>query len=239
MKGYVMKKILLTAAFTMLTSTAYATPVTFFDTISGGQTSFTNTVTGTGASVATQNLSGLSYASSWSFADFTISNTDGGNAGIYGASADGTTGDMITINPTKTNPETSGITFTFNSAINAIGFEVGDWGTCCTPSSLYISFDGGSTQTVGTAYSYSDNPSVAAGLPKDGIFVGAIDDTSTFTTITFYGDGYGEVLTAGGTIYYSSVAIGSVGEVPVPAAAFLFGPALLGFMGLRRKAKKA
>ena len=27
-------------------------------------------------------------------------------------------------------------------------------------------------------------------------------------------------------------------EVPVPAAAFLFAPALLGFMGLRRKAKK-
>jgi len=30
-----------------------------------------------------------------------------------------------------------------------------------------------------------------------------------------------------------------ISEVPVPAAAFLFAPALLGFMGLRRKAKKA
>jgi hypothetical protein len=30
----------------------------------------------------------------------------------------------------------------------------------------------------------------------------------------------------------------SISEVPVPAAAFLFAPALLGFMGLRRKAKK-
>lgn len=30
-----------------------------------------------------------------------------------------------------------------------------------------------------------------------------------------------------------------VSQVPVPAAAFLFAPALIGFMGLRRKAKKA
>lgn len=30
-----------------------------------------------------------------------------------------------------------------------------------------------------------------------------------------------------------------VSEVPVPAAAFLFAPALIGFMGLRRKAKQA
>ena len=29
-----------------------------------------------------------------------------------------------------------------------------------------------------------------------------------------------------------------VAAVPIPAAAFLFGPALLGFMGLRRKAKQ-
>jgi hypothetical protein len=30
-----------------------------------------------------------------------------------------------------------------------------------------------------------------------------------------------------------------IGEVPIPAAAFLFAPALLGFMGLRRKAKNS
>jgi hypothetical protein len=30
-----------------------------------------------------------------------------------------------------------------------------------------------------------------------------------------------------------------VSAVPVPAAAFLFAPALIGFMGLRRKATKA
>jgi len=36
-----------------------------------------------------------------------------------------------------------------------------------------------------------------------------------------------------------SFTLTNVSEVPVPAAAFLFGPALLGFLGLRRKAKTA
>ncbi|SFJ77001.1 hypothetical protein [Methylophaga sulfidovorans] len=36
---------------------------------------------------------------------------------------------------------------------------------------------------------------------------------------------------------YNSVA--GVSEVPIPAAALMFAPALLGFMGLRRKAKQA
>tara|TARA_R110001583_G_scaffold171120_4_gene324642 strand:- start:4612 stop:5232 length:621 start_codon:yes stop_codon:yes gene_type:complete len=35
------------------------------------------------------------------------------------------------------------------------------------------------------------------------------------------------------------VITASVSEVPIPAAAFLFAPALLGFMGLRRKAKNS
>jgi hypothetical protein len=35
-----------------------------------------------------------------------------------------------------------------------------------------------------------------------------------------------------------SFTLTNVSEVPVPAAAFLFSPALMGFLGLRRKAKK-
>lgn len=34
------------------------------------------------------------------------------------------------------------------------------------------------------------------------------------------------------------ISVDLVSEVPVPAAAFLFGPALLGFLGMRRRAKK-
>jgi hypothetical protein len=36
-----------------------------------------------------------------------------------------------------------------------------------------------------------------------------------------------------------SFTLTNVSEVPVPAAVFLFGPALMGFLGLRRKAKTA
>ncbi|OUR72125.1 hypothetical protein A9Q78_07390 [Methylophaga sp. 41_12_T18] len=40
-----------------------------------------------------------------------------------------------------------------------------------------------------------------------------------------------------GATFANLVISQSVSEVPVPAALFLFGPALLGFMGLRRRAK--
>ena len=83
--------------------------------------------------------------------------------------------------------------------------------------------------------SSSDNPGVAAG---DGTrnFVAAIDDTSTFTKVTFYGDGYGEYLVAGGTIRYATVAQGSVtGNVPVPATLALMGLGLTGLAAARRR----
>jgi len=36
----------------------------------------------------------------------------------------------------------------------------------------------------------------------------------------------------------ATIELTNVSAVPVPAAAFLFAPALLGFLGLRRKANK-
>lgn len=41
------------------------------------------------------------------------------------------------------------------------------------------------------------------------------------------------------TVWTPSLAVGGPSAVPIPAAAFLFAPAMLGFMGLRRKAKQA
>jgi len=241
-----MKKSLFIATSMLFASSAYAVPVTFFDTITAGQASFNSTVTGTGATVTTDTLSGLTSGSSWDMGDYTISNTDGTSTSVYSASTDGSTGQMLGINPISPGPQ-SGITFTFDNPINALGFEVGDWATCCyLPSDLFISFDGGATQLVGSASSASDNPTYAAqGNSWTGgstIFIGAIDDTSTFTQVLFYGTGFGEFLTAGGTIHYSTVDLNSVPDpsvVPIPAAALLFGPALLGFMGLRRKAKNS
>lgn len=42
-----------------------------------------------------------------------------------------------------------------------------------------------------------------------------------------------------GANWYETVYVRDVSAVPVPAAAFMFAPALLGFIGLRRKAKDA
>ncbi|MET0105208.1 MAG: PEP-CTERM sorting domain-containing protein [Sedimenticola sp.] len=229
-------KYLIGAVAMIASTTASAVPTTFFDTISGGQAAFDSTVTATGASVNNLTLSGLTSGTSWAFTDFTISTTDGSTASVYSASQNNSTGQMIGIHPDSPAP-LSGITFTFSSAINSLGFEVGDWATCCHPSSLYIAFDGGSTQLVGTANTYNDNPAVAAGgdYGNDTIFIGAIDDTSTFTTVTFYGDGFGEFLTAGGTIKYATVDLNSVG-VPAPATLALMALGLAG-IGYTRKKK--
>lgn len=67
--------------------------------------------------------------------------------------------------------------------------------------------------TSSTTVSYLDNLYLAAG-----------------TIIVGFGDGLGDS-------DYDDIIV-ALNPVPVPAAAFLFAPALMGFMGLRRKAKK-
>lgn len=231
----------LSLSLVLAAGSAQATLVDYYDTIANGQAQFTSTVTGAGGSVSSETLTGLSGGSSWSFTDFTISTTDGGFESIFGPSQDNSTGDMVRIDPAISNGDNgagSGITFTFNSAINALGFEVGDWATCCFPSNLYISFDGGAVIEVASASNANDNPATAAGgAAGDAFFVGAIDDSSTFTTITFYGNGVGEVLSAGGTVMYSSLAVGAL-PVTEPSTLAILALSLIGFSASRRNKAK-
>lgn len=227
----------------LVTGTSQATVVHVFDTITAGQSALTSLVTTAGGTLSSVNFTGLSSGSTWDFGDFEIDTTDGSSASIYSASYNDSTGEMISIDPVDAgdNGAGSGITFTFDSAINALGFEVGDWATCCFTSELFISFDGGAEVKVASADTYSDNPATAAGGSSgDAIFVGAIDDSSTFTTVTFFGNGFGEILTAGGTVFYTALDIGSVvdpNDIPEPSALAIFGLGLLWMAGRRRKMK--
>ncbi|HOY69749.1 MAG TPA: PEPxxWA-CTERM sorting domain-containing protein [Methylotenera sp.] len=228
-------------AFTFVATTAQAAPVIYNNTIPAGTAAFDATVAGAGGTVVTDTLSSLSSGTSWARTGYTITSTNGNTRSIdnlYTDNGNSLSGQSIGISPA--NPAAgSGLTFTFNTGVNAFGLEVGDWATCCTsplPSSLYISFDGGATRTVASAFSANDNPGYAAGLGFLN-FVGAIDTTNTFSTVTFYGDGFGEYLVAGGTIRYAALDIGSVPEVPEPEtyAMMLAGLGLIGFSARRRK----
>lgn len=221
---------------------ASAVPVTLFDTdINAGATTFDTTVTGVGGTVNTVTLGGLSSATSWDLGDFTITNNDGGTSSIFAATTDNSSGQMISIGPSGTgadplNYKPSGITFTFDTAINALGFEVGDWATCCSPSNLYIQFDGGALQTVGQATSTGAGGTIQEGSlgSRQSVFVSAIDDTDTFTSVSFWGDGVGEVLTAGGRIRYGEVALNSIPSVSEPSIVALLGLGL-GLIGFARR----
>ncbi|GAA5135871.1 PEP-CTERM sorting domain-containing protein [Thalassotalea piscium] len=216
-----------------------ATIIDYYDTIANGHNQFDTTVISSGGVVSSVTLANLSYGNSWDIGDFVITTTNGANKGIDPASTDNATGQMIGINPNDANDNGagSGITFTFDNAINALGFEVGDWATCCfLPSELFISFDGGTAIKVASATQATDNPATAAGGNSgDAFFVGAIDDSATFTTVTFFGNGFGEYLTAGGTIKYAAVEVGSI-SVPEPST---FAILALGMIGLAsRRFKK-
>ena len=209
------KKIIAIAAVLIFTTVhIYAAPVVFFDTIPDGRSSFDTQVSAVSGTQTNDALSGLtSGASSWARTGYTITSTNGANrsvsttdlaspqpGGIPGGDA---------INMTADGSVTSGLTFTFDSPINAFGIELEDWATCCHPSSLYISFDGGSPILIGTANTSGDNPGYAEyGFYET--FIGSIDDSATFSVVNFYGTGSGDVLYAGGIIRYAIVPVGSI-----------------------------
>ncbi|MEM1379755.1 MAG: PEP-CTERM sorting domain-containing protein [Pseudomonadota bacterium] len=237
-------------------SSANATIVTVFDDVAGGRASFDSTVTGTGATVNELTLAGLASGMSVDAGPFTITNNDGGT--VFFSTYGTLSGQVVSIDPAtvgddffgsgvRDEPEDyfgSGFTLTFDDAVNSVGFEVGDWATCCTDpvTELYISFDGGTPILVASADDTSQGlfPSQDPGVGFDvfEIFVAAFDDTDSFTTVSFWGNGLGEVLVAGGNVRWALVDEDTLPEVPVPAAAFLFAPALAGFAMRSRAAKK-
>ena len=211
---------------------ANATIATVYDSVPTGIANFNTTVTGAGGTALSQQLDFNDAI----YADFTISEAPSlGYGNLSGANVDiAPFGSTRGIN---NDARPSGVTFTFNSAVNAFGLEVGDWGTCCDPSGLYIAFDNGPAIQVGL-YDGTNNTALTDGAFE--IFVAAFDDSSSFTSVTFWGDGYGEYLVAGGTVRYALIDRGSLppsGAIPEPTtwALMISGFGLAGGFLRRRR----
>ena len=183
----------------------------YYDEIPNGRTAFGNALNQFNASVIDTPLNlGSGMGSSWNLGDFTIATSDGSNRGtdnfiLANPSPGVPGGDAIKMDPNGS--PTSGLTITFNTPINAFGIDIQGWAASAAPSSsLFVSIDGGPPILIGVATTAHDNPGYAQYAAYE-TFIGIMDDTTTFSSITIYGDNTSENLYGGGLIKYAILPI--------------------------------
>tara|TARA_R110000787_G_scaffold8094_3_gene27068 strand:- start:16972 stop:20142 length:3171 start_codon:yes stop_codon:yes gene_type:complete len=165
---------------------------------------------------------------------FTVSSTTGGNDIVVETvrlgsltsnnytgkkGSDGFTDWSNSYSSTFADAEAMGYTYKFFEAdgvtpydINALGTYVNDWGTCCTNG---VDPDGNPTGASAVYFRFGASDPLLLGGIKKSIggtehFVGGINDTGLFNTVTIIATGNGEYFGAGAYLAFSSVALNSV-----------------------------
>ena len=236
------------ASITLVSFTSYlmAAPAVFFNAdLAAGRTNFTNTIIAadtadSAASYTTFTLNlgtaigavtgGRTYytATSGGTSVYVVASRNGTNINSYNSQGYST---WDVRNNNWADAVTKGYKLEFYSdtgltsrkAINALGLEVWDWGTCClTPANftptgtalgtaVYMGLSDGTNTTTNLIGNYNGGGrGTFAGNLADGStntnshFVAAIDDTrNTFNTLTLIPNGEGERFGAGGILYFS------------------------------------
>ena len=232
-----------------------AAPAVFFNAdLGAGRTNFSNTISiaDSADASATYNTFTLNLSSA-------AASTTAGGVKYYQATSNGTTIYVVTSRSTNNistynsfgyntwsvntgNSWTTAVntgyklefysnsSLTTRQAINSVGLEVWDWGTCCTGSnvtpsgtstgsSIYMVLTDGtntSTNLVGGITTSTGRGTFAGSLANgtsnsNSHFVAAIDDSrNTFNTVTMVPNGSGEQFGAGGILYFSLVGVNTV-----------------------------
>jgi autotransporter-associated beta strand protein len=218
----------------------YAAPAVFFnDNLSAGRTSFTNTINSAAAvGGGTPNIYIVDIGAQAGQSNFTATVTSGptiyvSTSRLGSPALNSSTGDIgglgySTWSVSYTSSDFSSVidrgykvSFFSDSGrtapidVNAIGIQTTNWGTCCTGSNTTPdgSLQPGSAIYMNFAGATSGNllvGNITSSIGGTEHFVGAINDTAFFNTMTLAPNGSGEFFGVGSYLMFSTVALGSV-----------------------------